>query len=406
MYQYKDIAKLILKSLKTDLSYTEQESLLRWLEESPERQEWYSKLSANETFAEETIYMFQSDHAQLKRDLYLRICNEIGISSKRSIKTKNSASRHVQWLKIAAILCLFISVSYYVWNHRIINESALPNVLSEKIVPGSNGAILTLANGQQIVLDSLQNKSLQFEDGSFATLAENQIIFPKTYGKSAQNNIHRITTPRGRHYKVILPDETVAWLNASSSLEFQADFSEYHRDVNITGEVFFNVAKNQKHPFRVFLPNDNQIEVLGTSFNVSSYLDDEVVTTTLITGSLRLSTSKGDKKNRYILKPGERATLRTAENQELKIEKLEDPNAEKAWVDGLLSFDDASLVQLMRQVERWYDIEVKFQKETLPTVDLKGEITNDVPIDELIIVFNKLGIPCHLKNRTLYIDKH
>lgn len=110
--------------------------------------------------------------------------------------------------------------------------------------------------------------------------------------------------------------------------------------------------------------------------------------------------------NQHILKPGERATFRTKENNEFKIEMLEDPSVEKAWVDGLFSFDGASIAQLMKQIERWYNIEVIFQEETLPHVDLKGEITSDVSIEELIVALNKLGIPCHLRNRTLYINKN
>ncbi|WKK59250.1 FecR family protein [Sphingobacterium sp. BN32] len=409
MYQHKDIAKLIIKSLQSDLSETEQELLLQWLEESPERKDWFNQLNANESFAEETIYMFQSDRMQIKQDLYLRICNEIGLSPKvRPLKKNGSASKYAHWLKIAAVLLLFISLSYYAWNHFIVivEEPRASKALNEKIEPGTDGAILTLADGRQIVLDSLENKRIALEDGSFATLQKNQIVFPRANENYTENNIHRISTPRGRQYKVILPDGSVAWLNASSSLAFQSNYAEHNRDISITGEVFFDVAKNKKHPFRVFLPNDNQIEVLGTSFNVRSYLDDDLVTTTLLTGSLRFSSPNGYKMNQHILKPGERATFRTKENNEFKIEMLEDPSVEKAWVDGLFSFDGASIAQLMKQIERWYNIEVIFQEETLPHVDLKGEITSDVSIEELIVALNKLGIPCHLKNRTLYINKN
>lgn len=258
------------------------------------------------------------------------------------------------WFRYAAVLLLIAGTATFLYlNNRPQKETAKAS--SEKVMdiqPGGNKAVLTLSDGTRIVLDSAQNgnlanqgttKIVKLDAGSLAYTSDGKAI-----GVIGTNTI---TTPKGGQYQVILPDGTKVWLNAASSVTFPASFVK-ERQVTVTGEAYFEVAADKTKPFYV-VANQSTIEVLGTSFNINAYTDEPVTATTLINGRVRVRQGGAP----VLLQPGEQ--VNAAAGQPLRVVK---GDIEKviAWKNGLFNFEDVRLKEVMRQLARWYDVEVSY----------------------------------------------
>ncbi|MDB5208286.1 MAG: hypothetical protein JWR72_3361 [Flavisolibacter sp.] len=226
------------------------------------------------------------------------------------------------------------------------------------IKPGGDKAILVLANGQSIVLDSAGNGMVS-QQGSTKILKLNNGQLSYTTGDTPNSGAaeilyNSIVTPHGGQYQVTLPDGTMVWLNASSSLRFPTAFIGKERKVEITGEAYFEVAKNTAMPFIVIINKGAAVEVLGTHFNVMAYGDEKTIKTTLLEGAINL-------KNEGVvqrLKPGQQAQITQG-----KMNVINDVDVERAiaWKNGLFDFNDDAVPDIMRQLSRWYDIDVEYE---------------------------------------------
>ncbi|MBY0434797.1 MAG: FecR domain-containing protein, partial [Cyclobacteriaceae bacterium] len=255
-------------------------------------------------------------------------------------------------LAIAASVVLLISVGIFLFWHRSVLESPLNQVAFKEndLQPGSNKATLTLADGKQVVLDSLSaGKSLR--QGASAIVNRPGHLAYNTENKSEEIAYNILTTPRGGQYQLTLADGSKVWLNAESSIRFPSHFIGKERRVQITGEVYFEVAKNAAMPFKVEV-GEMEINVLGTHFNVNAY---EVVKTTLIEGSVLVAMED----TKMVLKPGQQAQVITSG----KIDLFESPdlNETLAWKNGLFQFNNADIQTVMMQVARWYDVEIIYE---------------------------------------------
>ena len=223
------------------------------------------------------------------------------LAADKAVQPAPSADRVVpiyrRWRWVAAaVVILAVGVTGYVLLNKKANEPVSTPTIAYKndVQPGGNKAILTLANGQQIVLDSAANGTLA-EDGSTQVVKEGSSLKYESVsqgGSSPQSAVayNTLATPNGGQYQVVLPDGSKAWLNAASSIRYPTAFTGKERNVAITGEVYFEITKNQHKPFRVQLPgNAGMIEVLGTHFNVNTYSDEEAIKTTLLEGSVKVS---------------------------------------------------------------------------------------------------------------------
>jgi hypothetical protein len=306
------------------------------------------------------------------------------------------------WLKlgVAATLMVFVGFGAYVLlsnqnNKKAVNKKAIAKAQpAHDVLPGGNKAVLTLANGKTITLDSAKNGLLAKQGSAQINKTKDGQLIYNADGESGDNAaaMNTVATPRGGQYQLVLNDGSKVWLNSASSLSFPAVFSGKTREVEITGEAYFEVAKNAKMPFRVKV-NNTVVEVLGTHFNVMAYNDETEMKTTLLEGSVKIS----NKDNSSILKPGQRALLK----QSGRIAVNDDPDAQDAiaWKDGIFQFRDAGIETIMRQAARWYDVQVNFEGK-IPVKEFTGRISRNVKASELMGMLRYMGV--HFKIE----DKH
>ncbi len=291
---------------------------------------------------------------------------------------------------VAASLLILVSVTVlFLTNNHSGKAPAghIANSPAEDIEPGKEGAVLTLVDGSTIVLDSLGNGLVTTQNGTKVVLKNGQLLYDAENGPVSAVGYNTMATPRGRQFQLILPDGSKVWLNAASSIRYPTVFANSERKVEITGEVYFEVAKNDQMPFRVVSDGGTEIEVLGTHFNVNSYSNEASVNTTLLEGSVRLI-SQGQN---VVLKPGQQALtidkkgVRTGSAQTTGIRVLSNVNVQKvmAWKNGLFYFQDAKLEEVMRQLERWYDIEVVYEKG-VPQIEFFGRMGRDLTLTNVL----------------------
>lgn len=263
------------------------------------------------------------------------------------------------------------------------SDPTMPAAEPLQVVAGSNKATLTLPDGKEIILSNAKNGILLTEP-SFEVIkaADGQLqytIHPSS--SSAANGYHVITTPKGGQYQVSLSDGTKVWLNAGSTLKFPASFANAkNRSISLTGEAYFEVAKDQLHPF-VVSTKGQQIAVLGTHFNVSAYPDDSSVKTMLLEGSVRIDPSN-EALNSTLLKPNQQAILTGGRIA------IKDVDAEEAidWKNGEFIFRKEPLAQVMRKIARWYDVEVVYEDAELGKTPIGGFFSKTEQFAEVLKV--------------------
>jgi len=283
--------------------------------------------------------------------------------------------RRLGWVA-AAVLVLAAGTYFWIASTKTRQPSFTVTPKTTNIVPGHNGAILTLSNGVQVLLDSLGNGIVAHQTGANVRLHDGQLAYDPTREKKAEMVYNSMTTPRGRQFRLILPDGSKVWLNAASSIRYPTVFAGGERKVDISGEAYFEIAKNSKMPFRVNVGDRAGIEVLGTNFNINAYENEQSLNTTLLEGSIRVSA--GSEKP-VVLKPGQQAQARKA------LTVLDEADIDKvmAWKNGAFNFEDLSLEEAMRQLERWYDIKVIYENG-IPDIHFGGKIDRDVSLADLL----------------------
>lgn len=308
------------------------------------------------------------------------------------------------WLKIgaAAALMIFAGVGAYLLSNnqqsQITRRSITKVSHTHDVLPGGNKAVLTLANGQTITLNSAQNGVLAKQGGTNVYKTRNgQLVYEAGQNaiKDQPSAMNKVSTPRGGQYQLVLNDGSKVWLNAASSLSFPAVFTGKTRDVEITGEVYFEVAKNAAKPFRVKV-NNTVVEVLGTHFNINAYEDESFIKTTLLEGAVKIS----NKQYTGFLKPGQQASL----NQDGHIIVIDEPDAQDAiaWKNGIFEFRDAGIETIMRQAARWYDVDVNYEGK-IPARQFNGTISRNVKASELMGMLKYAGVNFKIEDKHITV---
>ncbi|WP_342647437.1 FecR domain-containing protein [Mucilaginibacter sp. CSA2-8R] len=327
----------------------------------------------------ENVSAKEVDENAVQHRLWQRLQNHIDVASEPTLQKTSG----YLWLKIAAVLLVVISFGLLLFNYTRVNkpQNQFGSVKggAAQIKAGGNNAYLTLADGTVISLNGAGDGELANRSGIQITKAKDGMLvykFVNTKGtKPATNEINTITTPRGGQYQVQLADGTKVWLNAETSIKFPVTFNTKHRDVELTGEAYFEVAKNKHQPFTVHA-NDTKVQVLGTHFNVSAY-DRDAVSTTLLEGSVRLVKQNAT----AMLKPGQNGT--TEQNrQDINVQKA-DIEQDIAWKNGYIIFNDADIKTVMKQAARWYNVDVEYQG-SLSDQRYNGKISKYKDITELL----------------------
>lgn len=321
------------------------------------------------------------------------------------------------WFRYAAAVCIIVSIGAYFLLQNKEQESLLvDNNQLENILPGKEGAILTLEDGRQVVLDSLGDGVVAAQKGSQVLLQNGSIAYNATGVSTDEVAYNIMATPKGRQFQVTLPDGTKVWLNAASSLRYPTRFSGDDRRVEVTGEAYFEVFSDKKKPFFVHINNSVQVEVLGTVFNVNAYDNESNISTTLLEGSVRIAHAvprtplEKNASEHVILQPGQQAqfVLRKQQVQPGRLGSIQvindvDVNQVMAWKDGLIYFDGMSFDAIMRQLERWYNIKVVYENNIIPNKRLAGKMTRGVSFHELLDYLSNVGLHYKFNERTLTI---
>jgi len=302
------------------------------------------------------------------------------------------------WFRYAAAAVLVIAVGILAvvkYTDRQQSKQVAEVVKPNDVLPGRDRAVLTLANGKAIILDSAQGNIVK--EGDLTVNNQNGKLGYE--GKDNEVQYHTLSTPRGGQYQLRLPDGTDVWLNAASSITYPTAFTGANRKVTITGEVYFEVAKDKTKPFTVNVDNKSEVEVLGTHFNINSYGDDGNIKTTLLEGSVRVQSAIGNRQS-AMLKPGEQAVM--AGNSPLTIDHSPDLEQVLAWKNGLFNFNQADLKTVMVQLARWYDIDVKYEGN-IPARTFRGKITRDLKLSQVTKILEEVGVQFKIEGRTLVV---
>ncbi|NGM61773.1 DUF4974 domain-containing protein [Sphingobacterium sp. SGG-5] len=365
-------------------------------------EKYYRKLVEgylNKTLTKRELIVFFDLLAQGKLDFYLEEDMVANFPAELDFPTKHFPIKYT-WAAIAAVVLIVMGVTFYLNNTAIITPDKVASVATA-VQPGGDHAILTLSNGEQIILDnSAQEENIQ--DGSMSIInnVEGRLQYDLSKvdlrgipADQLADKYHTIETPRGGTYQIILPDGSKIWLNSLSKIKFPLVFDQNERIVEMEGEVFFDVAKNKNQPF-IVRSKGQEITVLGTSFNVNAYSDEPFTRTTLLTGKIELRGTNSKIK----LNPGEEV-LNTGTN--LKIQNADIEQA-TAWKDGFFRFDKIDIHTLMRQVSRWYNVNIKYVG---PVSDERfvGKIKRSEDINELLKIFNQGGMNIVLNGRTILV---
>lgn len=307
------------------------------------------------------------------------------------------------WLKIAALLVVVGAISLFLFKQQLAEEQ--PKNVQHIGVPGKDDAVLTLKDGSVVSLADIKNGSVVALQGGVEIQKNNagELVYKAVEKERiASTAMNKIATNKGNQYQIILPDGSKAFLNANSTLTYPLKFSENERHVHMTGEVYFEITKietgmggGKRIPFSVETANQ-KIEVLGTHFNVNAYDDEPYTTTTLLEGSVRVSSKKRNES--VLLKPGQRALL----NEALRVENV-DISQEVAWINGDFVFKGEELVSLLRKVSRWYNVDV-ICPERLEKLKFDGMVSRSQPLSTIIDMLQTTGkVKLTLNGRRLIV---
>jgi ferric-dicitrate binding protein FerR (iron transport regulator) len=392
------LAALLLKQLRQEITAEELQYLENWKAAHP---------------AHARVYEQVNDSEQLLADLQaMKAIDMDGWWQKISAQitpVKRTVPFYKRWYAYAAAAMVLLAAGALTWQYW--EPKQLPGPANEKYVPavvdvppGGNKATLTLSNGAIIDVGSAANGTLAKEGKvQVVKVKDGELKYEGAGDINGSQELiwNTLSTPRGGQYSLVLPDGSKVWLNAASSIKFPAHFSAAERRVFVTGEVYFEVAtlsgnKGTKRPFSVIIPPrpvalGEEVEVLGTNFNIMAYDDEADIKTTLLNGKLKVSALQsppGENNASKLLAPGQQAQIphtAIANKDAIKIVDLEDVEDALGWKNGLVSFENADIRSIMRMIARWYNVEVAYEGQAPPY-----KFTGKLPLKENLSAVIKL----------------
>ncbi|MBD8488110.1 DUF4974 domain-containing protein [Echinicola sp. CAU 1574] len=381
-----EYTQLILKSFRQPLSDQERAKLEGWLSEHPDNQDFYDRMNGQEGFDEAMDMMASIDSERAFRSLRQKISSPT-----------STALQKRQWPQyVAACLLIGILVSCFFLFRPDIPSIFEEQQLANDALPGESKANLIFPDGSEVSLDKASEGSLTQSNGVGITKDGAQVIFePQPTKADKLKAFHTIQVPRGGKYKVVLSDGTKVWLNSASSLHFPPNFLDKERVVELNGEAYFEVAKQEDWPF-VVMAKGTEIKVLGTHFNVKAYPNEPYTQTSLVEGSIAVTYQK----QRKLVSPGELLIS----DEQLTKRKI-NPQEATAWKDGVFMFKSTPLDEILRQLERWYDIHVASSTQ-VPDMHFSGTITMDTKLSQVLQMLEISGnVKFEIKNKLIYVNK-
>ena len=385
--------------INNEYSGPEEEELMVLLS-NPENEEQVQILM--DRFMENTRHEIQmSDQAAAS------ILNNILKRGKRFvIQKKNSKTVYTFWLGLAASVLIILGGAYFISDKKeyaIAKEDSSSSVgltteKSAKILPGGHHAVLTTSDGKAIILDSMPNGLLTQQGNTDVKKLGGLLEYkaPASFIRDTVISYNTVSTPRGGQYQIVLSDGSKVWLNAASSIRFPTAFSGSLREVELTGEAYFEVAKNKEKPFQVKV-RDMKIAVLGTHFNVKAYEDEAETKTSLLEGSVKIIQGK----EVGLLKPGQQAVIN------FKDDKVKIATADMveviAWKNGLFRFEGANIETIMREIGRWYDVEIVYAGK-VPMRRFEGKINRNAGLSEVLRILELSNVKFSIAGKKIIVQ--
>lgn len=342
-----------------------------------------------------------SEKQVLEERLFSSILHQIKVEDKGfpGIAKKKTILLWHKWAVAASLVLVLSFIAIWRYQAAFLPKNNPGLAAVQEIKPGGNKATLRLANGAIVVLNEANIGQLAKQQNIRITkTGEGKLVYTVVSGPDSHTVAYNtISTPVGGQYQVELPDGTKVWLNAKSSLTFPTAFTGKERKVQMTGEVYFEVAKNAAKPFTV-QSGPTDIRVLGTHFNVMAYPDEHAQQTTLLEGSIRISTPQASS----LLKPGQQAVLIAGHTFEIKDQV--DLERAMAWKNGMFNFKNMDIRDVMRQVSRWYDIDVNFEGR-VSNLSYTGTIPRNANLSELLSMLHFTGLHYQLDGNRLTIKE-
>ena len=340
-------------------------------------------------------------HKQYNTQKWNHVLEDIltaGAATKEPVSnTVHHLPGYLSWWKIAVVLLLAAGTCAVMLEQRPVKQPApltKKAVYENNVPPGREGASLKLADGKTILIDSVADGLIAIQGKDSIYKQKGKIIYKGTGTEPVYNEI---STVRGRQWVVALPDGTIVYLNAASSIRYPLNFARDQRTVEMAGEAYFTVVHDESRPFRVKTGNRQLVEDKGTEFNINAYEDEASIKTTLISGAANIISSD----EKVTLVPGQQASLRD-DSQHFQVYR-QDLASATAWKDGFFSFHDADIQMVMRQLARWYDVEVEYSNG-IPKQLFEGEIERSFPLATVLEILEKTNVHFRIvKDRKILI---
>jgi len=385
-------ATLLEKYLSEDLSREDTARLLDSLQDDAMRQQWEEAVTA---LLENRALHGLSDPARMQA-----IWESILAGSTASPVSAHTPFLKKLWPYAAAAALIALAVTGMLYFFRPADPGARQASMQAALArmqPGGNKAVLTLADGSRITLDSAGNGAIASQGNvQVIKLNSGQLAYKAGKGQQgAELRYNTLSTPRGGQFMIVLPDGSRVWLNAASSLRFPTAFNGRIREVQLTGEAYFEIARNPAMPFEVKV-NDMAVQVLGTHFNIMAYPDEHSIQTTLLEGAVRVQHGGKDVR----LQPGQQAQLSSA--GKMTVNKSVDLEGVMAWKNGYFNFDHEPLEGVMRQISRWYDAEITYEGN-IPYREFGGKIARGSSITEVLKILELSKVHYRIEDRKIVI---
>ena len=392
------VAYLIAGYIRDNLSVSEHEELDAWVAESDHNLRLFEELTdennLDKTF--ELIKQINTKKALEKVQARIRV-NE---NNRRPV-LKNI------WFYVAAASILAIVVSI-VFEYQVKKKNAVRTeslIAKKDFDPGKDRATLTLNDGSIITLDSIANGSLNNRSGILIEKINNGLIsYQDNNEKPSAMNYNSLITPRGGQYQVVLSDGTKVWLNAASSLRFPTSFPSHERRVELTGEAYFEVARDPTRPFRVNILHSSGrgggglVEVLGTHFNISAYIEDDTIKTTLLEGSVKVSKNE---QAAITIVPGQQAEI-SPKSPTIHVTRDIDTSQVIAWKNGLFHFKHTDLREIMHQLSRWYNVDIDYTG-SVAGKSFTGKIRRNAKASEVLAMLEYVGVHFRIEDKKIVV---
>jgi len=388
--QHIRISQLIAKEVNFGLDEKENQELYFWINESEENKQVYDRIRNREEFLDwdENFHQVDVEEGWKRFDE--------AINPKRIVLVFQSILRYAAVILVP----LFLSgVGYYLYND-LMNQPLQQKQLA-KLELAKSKAQLILANGQKVILDNNRTSALKEKDGTRIEKGKGNLKY-KAGDEKGKLLYNTVEIPRGSEYELVLSDGTKVHLNAMSSLKFPVQFSDKTREVELSGEAYFDVTKDAKHPFVVNV-SGTRVEVLGTSFNVKAYEENEEVVTTLVEGRVKVESS-GFKSESMLLEPGQQAIV---------DEKTGDMNRSEvdvalftSWREGVFLFKDQRMEDIMIELARWYDLKVFYKIPSAKEYRFGGHFNRNSEISSIMEMFELTRkVKVNVNGETIVIDE-